>query len=207
MGSGNCLFWAPDTFDLSDDGHAVVRRRRGHRRGAAARSPPKGCPVGAISLWRDGVEVATRERERNADRRHRGPRGAAPHRAALGADALPAQRAPGRGRVDHRRPAGRLGEDGRPGVARPRTCPRPTAARASTLAELAVVLEELGYALLPRAPCCRRCSCPPPWPGHRNAGHVPPDWLRGSGRRLHHRPPWRSAPRPCSPGSRPRTGR
>ena len=24
MGSGNCVFWAPETFDLSDDGHAVV---------------------------------------------------------------------------------------------------------------------------------------------------------------------------------------
>ena len=24
MGSGNCVFWAPDTFDLSEDGHAVV---------------------------------------------------------------------------------------------------------------------------------------------------------------------------------------
>ena len=24
MGSGNCVFWAPSTFDLGDDGHAVV---------------------------------------------------------------------------------------------------------------------------------------------------------------------------------------
>jgi ferredoxin len=24
MGSGNCLFWAPRTFDLDDDGRSVV---------------------------------------------------------------------------------------------------------------------------------------------------------------------------------------
>jgi ferredoxin len=25
MGSGNCVYWAPDVFDLDDDGIAVVR--------------------------------------------------------------------------------------------------------------------------------------------------------------------------------------
>jgi ferredoxin len=56
MGSGNCLFWAPETFDLSDEGHSVVTD-------AAAtdeerlRIAAQGCPVGAISLWRDGVDV------------------------------------------------------------------------------------------------------------------------------------------------------
>ncbi len=60
MGSGNCLFWAPDTFDLSDDGHAVVTD-------PAATDPERlriaaqGCPVGAISLWRDGTEVPLEE--------------------------------------------------------------------------------------------------------------------------------------------------
>jgi ferredoxin len=60
MGSGNCLFWAPDTFDLSDDGHAVVTD-------PAATDPERlriaahGCPVGAISLWRDGAEVPLEE--------------------------------------------------------------------------------------------------------------------------------------------------
>ncbi len=60
MGSGNCVFWAPDTFDLSDDGHAVVVD-------AAApdeerlRTAAQGCPVGAISLWRDGTEVRLEE--------------------------------------------------------------------------------------------------------------------------------------------------
>jgi ferredoxin len=60
MGSGNCLFWAPATFDLGEDGHAVVLD-------AAAtdverlRVAVEGCPVGAISLWRDGVPVEFEE--------------------------------------------------------------------------------------------------------------------------------------------------
>ena len=56
MGSGNCVFWAPETFDLGEDGYSVVVD-------AAAtdeerlRVAAEGCPVGAISLWRDGVRV------------------------------------------------------------------------------------------------------------------------------------------------------
>jgi ferredoxin len=56
IGSGNCQFWAPSTFDLADDGHAVVLD-------PAATSEEQllvaaeGCPVGAISLWRDGTRV------------------------------------------------------------------------------------------------------------------------------------------------------
>ncbi len=56
MGSGNCTFWAPDTFDLSDEGYAVVTD-------AAAtdeeriRIAAQGCPVGAISLWRNGAAL------------------------------------------------------------------------------------------------------------------------------------------------------
>ena len=62
MGSGNCVFWAPETFDLSDDGHAVVVDAAAtdeERLQVAA----QGCPVGAISLWRDGVAVALNEKE------------------------------------------------------------------------------------------------------------------------------------------------
>lgn len=53
IGSGNCVFWAPATFDLSDDGHALVLS-------AAATDveqlmvAAEGCPVGAISVRRDG---------------------------------------------------------------------------------------------------------------------------------------------------------
>jgi ferredoxin len=60
MGSGNCVFWAPDTFELSDDGHAVVTNPEatGEERLHIA---AQGCPVGAISLWRDGTEVPIEE--------------------------------------------------------------------------------------------------------------------------------------------------
>jgi ferredoxin len=53
MGSGNCVFLAPETFDLSDDGHAVVLDPEATdeaRLSAAA----EGCPVGAISLSKGG---------------------------------------------------------------------------------------------------------------------------------------------------------
>jgi ferredoxin len=56
MGSGNCLFWAPDAFDLSEDGHAVVLDATATDEGRL-RVAAEGCPVGAISLWRHGVEV------------------------------------------------------------------------------------------------------------------------------------------------------
>jgi ferredoxin len=59
MGSGNCVFWAPDSFDLDEDGHSVVTD-------AAAtdeerlRVAAEGCPVGAISLWRGGTPIDLR---------------------------------------------------------------------------------------------------------------------------------------------------
>jgi ferredoxin len=36
MGSGNCMFWAPDVFDLDDDGVAVVHGDIAGTRGAGA---------------------------------------------------------------------------------------------------------------------------------------------------------------------------
>ncbi len=56
MGSGNCVFWAPDTFDLADDGHAMVLDA-GATDEERVRIAAEGCPVGAISLWSDGAEV------------------------------------------------------------------------------------------------------------------------------------------------------
>jgi ferredoxin len=61
MGSGNCVFWAPDTFDLADEGYAVVvdaTATEEDRLHTAA----QGCPVGAISLWRAGAEVPLEEK-------------------------------------------------------------------------------------------------------------------------------------------------
>ena len=60
MGSGNCVFWAPETFDLSDDGHAVVLDAAATDEGRL-RSAAQGCPVDAISLWRAGAEVHLEE--------------------------------------------------------------------------------------------------------------------------------------------------
>jgi ferredoxin len=49
MGSGNCSFWAPATFDLDDEGKAIVVDPLGDPlekiQGAA-----DGCPTLAISL-------------------------------------------------------------------------------------------------------------------------------------------------------------
>jgi ferredoxin len=53
MGSGNCLFWAPESFDLCDDGHAVVLDPEATDEDRLI-VVADGCPVGAISLWRDG---------------------------------------------------------------------------------------------------------------------------------------------------------
>jgi ferredoxin len=60
MGSGNCVFWAPETFDLSDDGHAVVVDAAATEE-ERLRIAAQGCPVGAISLWRAGAEVTLEE--------------------------------------------------------------------------------------------------------------------------------------------------
>jgi ferredoxin len=60
MGSGNCVFWAPESFDLSDDGHAAVLDAAATDE-TRLRAAAQGCPVGAISLWRDGAEVPLEE--------------------------------------------------------------------------------------------------------------------------------------------------
>jgi ferredoxin len=60
MGSGNCLFWAPKTFDLSEDGHAVVLDPAATDEDRL-RVAAEGCPVGAITLSRDGVVVVLGE--------------------------------------------------------------------------------------------------------------------------------------------------
>ncbi len=47
MGSGNCLYWAPDVFDLDDDGVAIVAGDLlGHEE--SVRVAAKNCPTGAI---------------------------------------------------------------------------------------------------------------------------------------------------------------
>ncbi len=60
MGSGNCVFWAPGTFDLADDGHAVVLDPAATDE-ERLRTAALGCPVGAITLFRDGAPVPVEE--------------------------------------------------------------------------------------------------------------------------------------------------
>jgi ferredoxin len=57
MGSGNCVFLAPATFDLSDDGHAVVLDPDATDE-AGLRMAAEGCPVGAITLSKGGSALA-----------------------------------------------------------------------------------------------------------------------------------------------------
>jgi ferredoxin len=49
MGSGNCMFWAPDVFDLDDDGVAVVHGDiTGHEE--QVRLAATNCPTSAIRI-------------------------------------------------------------------------------------------------------------------------------------------------------------
>ena len=62
MGSGNCVFWATGTFDLGEEGHAVVLDVAATDE-ARLRIAAEGCPVGAISLSRGGVAIVPGETE------------------------------------------------------------------------------------------------------------------------------------------------
>ena len=49
VGSGNCVFWAPGTFDLDDDGQSVVVDPSGDTEDRI-RVAAEGCPSKAISV-------------------------------------------------------------------------------------------------------------------------------------------------------------
>ncbi|MBV8161863.1 MAG: ferredoxin [Acidimicrobiia bacterium] len=57
MGSGNCSFWAPATFDLDEEGIAIVLDAEGDPDEKAVLAA-QGCPTQAISVWRDGEQLA-----------------------------------------------------------------------------------------------------------------------------------------------------
>jgi len=57
MGSGNCQFWAPNTFDLDDDGVAIVVDEAGDPEEKVVLAA-RGCPTQAISVHRDGAQIA-----------------------------------------------------------------------------------------------------------------------------------------------------
>ncbi len=57
MGSGNCAFHAPGTFDLDDDLKAVVVDAAGDPADALARAV-EGCPTAAITVTPGGEREA-----------------------------------------------------------------------------------------------------------------------------------------------------
>jgi len=57
MGSGNCSFWAPSTFDLDDEGIATVVDPEGDPDEKIVLAA-QGCPTQSISVWRDGEQLA-----------------------------------------------------------------------------------------------------------------------------------------------------
>jgi ferredoxin len=56
MGSGNCSFWAPEVFDLGDDGIAVVLDPAAQPEDKIVLAA-QGCPTQAISVLRDGEKI------------------------------------------------------------------------------------------------------------------------------------------------------
>lgn len=56
MGSGNCSFWAPATFDLGDDGVAFVTDPAGDDDDKIILAG-QGCPTQAITIWRGDERV------------------------------------------------------------------------------------------------------------------------------------------------------
>ena len=203
MGSGNCVFWAPETFDLSDDGHAVVVD-------AAAtdeerlRVAAQGCPVGAISLWRGWASRCHRERdvmpiavtEDHESLRLTAQRWAQTHCPPTVPRAV-AEATPG---SDEPAPVWeKMAAQGWLGL----HVPEDQGGQGFTLAELAVVLEELGHALFPGPllPTVLVSAALARVGAGRRAGGV----LTRPGRRLHHGGR-RARRRGPTRGSRRRTG-
>ncbi len=57
MGSGNCSFWAPDVFDLDDDGIAIVLDPDAAPEEKILLAA-QGCPTQAISVLKDGEKIS-----------------------------------------------------------------------------------------------------------------------------------------------------
>ena len=49
MGSGNCSFWAPNTFDLDDEGLSIVINPDGDD-ASKIQNAANGCPTQAITV-------------------------------------------------------------------------------------------------------------------------------------------------------------
>ena len=57
MGGGNCEFWAPNTFELGDDGISHVKDPEGDPEDKILLAA-QGCPTQAIAVWRDDERLA-----------------------------------------------------------------------------------------------------------------------------------------------------
>jgi len=68
VGSGNCLYWAPKTFDLGDDGVAVVLDPIGDDEDRV-RVAAEGCPTRAITVTT--VEGSPDEKTEGGSHAHR----------------------------------------------------------------------------------------------------------------------------------------
>ena len=149
MGSGNCLFWAPETFDLGEAGHAVVldpaATDEEKIRIAAARLPRgRHLPVarrrGAIAGGQDLMPIAVTEEHESL--RRTAERWLATHCPPTEprgvAEATP-------GQIDLPPVWEKMAAQGWLGL----HLPEEHGGQGFTLAETAVVLEELGHALFP----------------------------------------------------------
>jgi ferredoxin len=67
VGSGNCLFWAPGTFDLDSEGVSVVIDPVGDDEDAI-RVAAEGCPTRAISIHDTDTDQHHAEGGTDADR-------------------------------------------------------------------------------------------------------------------------------------------
>ena len=185
IGSGNCVFWAPGTFELDDEG-LRCRSNRPVTTMECIRVAADGCPTRAITIrWptsrrADAAERLGRhvepERESCADRPHRGARGAATVGPPVAGRPLPARRGPGaarrRGRGSCSRCGRRWPHEGWLGI----HLPEDIGGQGFGLSSLAVILEETGWALVPgpllptvvvSALCSPRCL-----PGGRPAARL-----------------------------------
>lgn len=63
MGSGNCVFWAPQAFALEDDGIAVLLEPSEVELEQVLQAR-EGCPTGAISVRVDGQDAREGTRPR-----------------------------------------------------------------------------------------------------------------------------------------------
>ena len=153
MGSGNCAFWAPATFDLDDD--ELRRRARPRRRSAGEdptwpprAAPPRPSPSRKDVTYRTSLCRARLVTGDAVSWDQRGPPRAPRHRPAVGRGPLPARGAPGRSSRPTRR-CRRSGTTWRRWAGSACTSTRTHGGEGYGLAELAVVLEELGRAVRP----------------------------------------------------------